>query len=220
MEGYVHELRSGRKAYAPVIARADDEFLTFGDLVELMYVRGFRQVGVGLNELRDTAAKFRHEWDEPYPLATKKFATDGRRLLLEMGGQWQRALTGQHQAFFEEIGRQLVHTGDFTKEWRPLGKERTVVLDPTRSFGKPIDDFSGTHTIVLSKAFSAEDDAEKVAWWFGTTINAVKDAAEFETPLQSDTNSNSLPKHSLRSSASSRRPRRAISGEMGDRLPF
>lgn len=171
------------KAYASIIARADDEFLTFGDLVELVYVREFRQVGIGLSELRDTAVKFRREWELPYPLATQGIAIDGRRLLLEMGGQWQHALTGQHQSFFDEIGKQLVHSGDFTKEWRPLDTDSTEVLDPTRSFGKPIDDVSGTRTTVLAKAFAAEHDVEKVAWWYGTSSAAVRDAMKFETQL-------------------------------------
>lgn len=180
VEGYVQDLRTGPKAYGPVIVREDEAFLTFGDLVELMYVRGFRDAGVGLDEIRATASRFRLEWSTPYPLATKRFATDGRSLLLELGGQWQHALTGQCQAFFEDLGKQLVHVGDLTSEWRPLGKERAVVLDPERAFGKPIDDASGAHTYVLAQALESEHDADAVAWWYGTTSGAVRDAAEFE----------------------------------------
>ena len=183
VEGYVQELRDGIKNYAPVIARGEDEFLTFGDLVELLYVRGFRNEGVELAEIRHTAAKFRNNWDTPYPFATKRFATSGRKLLIELGGQWQHAMTGQHEAFFEELGRQLVHVGDLTAEWRPLGLDRSVVLNPDRSFGKPIDDISGTHTFVLAQAMIAENDVEKVAWWYGTSTDAVDDAREFEASL-------------------------------------
>jgi hypothetical protein len=180
VEGYVLELRSGAKRYAPIIDRDDFSLLTFGDLVELMYVRGFRDAGVELDELRGTAAKFREEWETPYPLATKRFATDGKKLLIERGGEWRDALTGQSQAFFEAIGKQLVHAGEFASEWRPLGMNRAVVLHPDRSFGKPIEDTSGAHTFVLAEALDAEQDASAVAWWYGTTIAAVEDAAEFE----------------------------------------
>ena len=64
-----------------------------------------------------------------------------------------------------------------------MAKNRTVVLDPTRSFGKPIDDVLGTHTKVLAKALAAEEDVEKVAWWYGTSSAAVRDAMKFETQL-------------------------------------
>ena len=178
------ELRTGEKRYEPVIERDSEASLTFGDLVELMYVRGFRDAGVPLFELRTTAAKFRREWKVAYPLATRKFATDGKGLLIELGGSWQHALTGQKQAFFEEVGRQLVHTGDLTSEWRPLGKNRSVVLNPDRAFGKPIDDVSGAHTYVLARSLMAEEDANLVAWWFGTSTDSVLDAAEFEKLFQ------------------------------------
>jgi len=146
-----------------------------------MYVRGFRDAGVPLNHLRDASRKYRSEWKTPYPLATKRFAINGRRLLCQLGNIWQEALSGQHCAFFDELGKQLVHIGDLTSEWRPLGNDRTVVLAPARAFGKPIDDISGTHTFVLSQAIQAEQDPKAVAWWFGTTESAVLDAVEFES---------------------------------------
>lgn len=184
VEGYVQELTSRFRSYAPLLEPDDERsFLTFGDLVELMYVRGFRDKGVSLEELRACTARFRSDWGLPYPLATKRFATDGRRLLVEQGGVWQHALTGQQQAFFEEIGKQLVHVGDLASEWRPLGMERSVVLNPSRAFGKPIEDASGAHTYVLYQALAAEPDLAKVAWWYGTTADAVEDAAEFERSL-------------------------------------
>jgi uncharacterized protein (DUF433 family) len=180
VEGYVREVRFGLKSYAPVVPRGDEPYLSFGDLVELLYVRGFRDAGVQLDELRETAAKFRDEWSVPYPFATKRFATDGKHLLIKLGGDWQHALTGQRQAFFDELGRQLVHMGDLAAEWRPLGADRAVVLHPDRAFGKPIEDTSGAHTYVLAQALQAEGDVAAVAWWYGTTSNGVEDAAEFE----------------------------------------
>lgn len=180
VEGYVRELRSGVKAYAPMIERDEAATLSFGDLIELMYVRQFRLAGVPLPKLREAGHRFREEWDTPYPLATKRFATDGKQLLVKGDPFWRNAITGQQSAFFEDIGRQLIHTGDLTSEWRPLGQEKAVLLNPDRSFGKPIDDASGAHTHVLSMALAAERDAEAVAWWYGTTAQAVRDAAEFE----------------------------------------
>ena len=100
VDGYVCELRGGRKAYGPVIGRQENlDVLSFGDLVELMYVRGFRNAGVQLAELRDAGMRVRREWDTPFPLATKKFATDGKHLLVASGPSWREALSGQFKAF-------------------------------------------------------------------------------------------------------------------------
>ncbi len=183
VEGYVRELRSGVKSYAPMIDRDEETTLSFGDLIELMYVRGFRLAGVPLPELRDAGIRFRQEWETQFPLATKRFATDGKHLLVNGGAYWHNALTGQQAAFFEDIGRQLAHVGDLASEWRPLGQGRSVLLNPDRAFGKPIDDESGAHTHVLSLALTAEKDADAVAWWYGTSKQAVEDAAEFEASM-------------------------------------
>lgn len=183
VQGYVQELRGGAMHYAPVIERDDEGSLTFGDLVELMYVRGFRTGGVPLSEIRDVSAKYRQVWDTAYPLATKRFATDGRNLLIREGADWAHALNGQRKAFFDDIGSQLVHVGDLTSEWRPLGKDKAVVLHPNRSFGKPIEDTSGAHTFLLFQAVEGGATAEEVAWWYGTKAKGVREAVQYERGL-------------------------------------
>jgi hypothetical protein len=183
VEGYVQELRGGTKRYDPVIEREDEALLTFGDLVELLYVRDFRSGGVPLTQIRDVSAKFRRMWHTPYPLATKRFSTDGRSLLIQEGDEWKHALTGQMLAFFEELGRQVVHVGDLASEWRPLGRERAVVLHPDRSFGKPIEDRSGAHTFLLFRAIEGGAPLGEVAWWYDTTPDAVADSVAYERSL-------------------------------------
>jgi uncharacterized protein (DUF433 family) len=184
VEGYVCQLRDEKRRYAPLIEKGEEASLTFGDLVELLYVRGFRDSGVPLDEIRRTAAKYRDSWSVAYPLASKRFATEGKGLLLQESGAWQNALTGQTMIHFEDLGRRLVHVGDLVSEWRPLGESRAVVLNPSRAFGKPIDDVSGAHTFVLAQAVQAGEKPDKVAWWYGTTGSAVLDALEFESQFQ------------------------------------
>ena len=183
VNGYVDELRGGERTYAPVIATDENPVLSFGDLIELRYVRKFRDAKVELEAIRLAAAKFREEWDTPYPFATRRFANDGRSLLVDLGGEWQDALSGQHMAFFEELNAENIYTEDLTSEWRPLGTAHKVLLSPERAFGKPIEEISGAHTHVLSLAMATEQDLGKVAWWFGTTSEAVADAARFEADL-------------------------------------
>lgn len=179
VRGYVRQLRSGPKAYAPVLPRAQAAFLTFADLVELMYVRQFRIGGVPLGQIRDVSVRFRMEWNQPYPLATKRFATDGRKLLLNETGAWRGALDGQAVAF-DDLVSQLVHVGDLASEWRPLGRERAVLLNPERAFGRPVEDRSGAQTYLISTALLAGDSAEQVAWWYGTSLEAIQDCGRFE----------------------------------------
>ncbi|MBI4564591.1 MAG: hypothetical protein HY716_07870 [Planctomycetes bacterium] len=67
--------------------------------------------------------------------------------------------------------------------WWPLGKNREVVLDPSRSFGKPIVDSAAVPTAVLTHAVRAEGSLERVADWYEAPLEAVKGAVEFERKL-------------------------------------
>ncbi|MBL8048523.1 MAG: MerR family transcriptional regulator [Chthonomonas sp.] len=182
VRGYVQELRTGPKQYSPVLAPKAEPTLSFGDLVELMYVREFRRIGIKLDLIRQVANRYRSEWDVDYPFATQRFAVGGRELLTKENEEWRGALSGQ-AVLFATLGKQLVHLGDFTSEWRPLGASHAVLVTPTRAFGKPIDDTSGTHTFVLASAVLAGETPAQVSWFYGTTANAVKDAVEFERGL-------------------------------------
>lgn len=183
VEGYVGQVRDGERHYEPVVHPEEETFLTFGDLIELRFVKGFRDAGVSLGEIRKSADRFRAEWDTNYPLATRRFATDGRQLLIKQGGAWQQALSGQLLLAFNELTKQLVFDDDLTKEWRPLGVSSSIVLNPELCFGKPIDEKSGTQTHVLASALLTSGDAESVAWWYDTSVKAVQDAARFEESL-------------------------------------
>ena|GEM_PF-1079706 len=179
VEGYVGRLRT----YPSVLGKENESTLAYGDLIELLYVRGFRKLGVSLEELRIATHRFKTEWHTSYPLATERFAANGRSLLWEFGGVWRQVLDGQQSAFFDELATRVIHDGNLAVEYRPLGASRSVVLSPHRAFGKPIDSGSGTHTYLLANALQAEKEASRVAWWYGTTTEAVLDASEFESQL-------------------------------------
>jgi len=183
VQGYTENLKSEVKAYAPVIAGGRDSLLTFGDLIELMYVKGFRERRVELETIRQVSAKYSKQWETEYPFATKRFAIGAREILLQESDEWSECLSGQGFVFADRIAEQLVHTGDLASEWHPLGRDRAVVVDPRRSFGKPIDTNSGTSTYVLYKATEGGDSAESVAWWYGTNVESVLDSREFEISL-------------------------------------
>jgi uncharacterized protein (DUF433 family) len=68
--------------------------------------------------------------------------------------------------------------------WFPLGKGRTsIVIDPARSFGRPVIRDSGVPTEALFSAVKTEGAIEKVARLYEVPLLAVQDAIEFEQKL-------------------------------------
>ena len=64
-----------------------------------------------------------------------------------------------------------------------MGRERGVVLDPRRSYGKPIDVDSGVPTDVLFQMVDAGESPESVAQWYRVEVRAVEAAVDFERRL-------------------------------------
>src|SRR5262249_28332752 len=80
--------------------------------------------------------------------------------------------------------RDLEFDADVVARWFPLGISRkSVVLDPARSFGRPILSGYGVPTEVLADAVEVEESAERVARSYEVPVSAVRDAIAFERQL-------------------------------------
>lgn len=182
----------------PVIARYFQDgqhVLTFLELVELLFVRLFRDEGVKMPVIRQAAEEAARRFDTPYPFAVKRFDTDGHRIFatLQEEPREARVVTemGKGQLVFENVVRPFFRKleyrdgGDALRYW-PMDRNGRVVLDPQRSFGRPIDAETGVPTGSLYDAVRAGEgqSPEAVAAWFGIPVEAVQAAVAFEESLQ------------------------------------
>ena len=115
----------------------------FYDLMEIRYVAAFLEAGVNWRTMRlaHVAAKAGLQTDHPF--CTHKFKTDGRHILLEEARHAQDVQLidiATNQREFERIVapffKDLEFDGGSTRWW-PLGRDRSVVLDPVRNLGQP-----------------------------------------------------------------------------------
>lgn len=185
------ESRSQRPVWSGQLPTLDDEVaLGFLDLMEVRFVKAFIDRGVSLQSVRRAAARAKAFFETDHALCTNYFVTDGRTILAEVGeaaGEQKLLDLVKNQYAFKRILKPYLHglefDDDFVARWWPLGEQRSVVLDPDRSFGAPIASRSGVPTAVLAKAYQREDDLDRVARWYEVTKKEVKDAVQFETKL-------------------------------------
>lgn len=179
--------RRGDPAVRGIARHDDDRFVTFLDLVEMHFVKAFRDARIPLKIICEAAKRLQEQWQAPYPFASGKVdATHLRTLIAEAStGLWRTADAGQATFDFIEKFRLRIQFDRRTlaaRMWFPLGPKRTVVLDPSRAFGAPIDKSSGVTTLALANAFNLEgQDEDRVADWYRVTQQAIRDAVEFET---------------------------------------
>lgn len=187
-------------AMSPVSGEID---LTFAEMLTLRLVKGFRGAGLSLRTIKRVAAAAAREYQTSTPFVTKQFRTDGRKVFVEIGHitpandepavprrerQLIEVLSRQHQ--FAEIVepslyRRVEWEDDMVARWWPLGRNRSVVLDPRVMFGAPRVAQTRLPTEVLANSVEAEGGGEAairaVAEWHGISAKQVRDAVDFET---------------------------------------
>lgn len=184
--------------YAPVIRMepTGEDVITWGEFVELGYLREYRRKGVPLQRLRPVIDELRREFDTPYPLATAKPYVLGKELVLELqerndipsaiaivirSGQ-QILLAQDAHRFYKKVEFDPPDRGD-VRRLRPAGPASPVVIDPLVSFGRPSVD--GVATERLWELFDAGEPIEQIAEGYEMAGELVRAAVAYEEQLRS-----------------------------------
>lgn len=162
----------------------------FRDLIELRFVVAFTAAGLGLKSIRNCLQYARELAANDRPFSTRRFRTDGKTIFLESMDRFGDAEVldlkrRQHviKDVIERTFRDLDVDDDAVVRWRPLDGKATIVIDPARSFGKPIAAGFGVPTSVLADAVAAEGSTEHAARLYEVPLPVVRDALRFEERL-------------------------------------
>lgn len=186
------ELRTSR--------HADLVFVSFADLMEARVIAAFYKHGVQIQTVRKAIEQAKNEFGIERPFATRKFQTDGKKIFLDIINEIQRSnpLDSRDKIYLDIISSQLQFSSiikpalkdvefenNLASRWWPLGKNKTVVVDPSRSLGKPINNATGVPVEALVGALDStnknptESDFANVALLFEVSKRDVKEAFVF-----------------------------------------
>jgi uncharacterized protein (DUF433 family) len=169
----------------------------FRDLIELRFVLAFIRHGVGLNVICRCLDSARKIIGEERPFSTHRFRTDGKSIFLESLRELQESGESRgssaivdlktNQMVFKQVVEPTFRDLDLADgsvvQWRPFNGKSSIVIDPARSFGKPLVADYGVPTVSLATAAKAENSARRVASLFEVPIAVVNDAIAFERSL-------------------------------------
>jgi uncharacterized protein (DUF433 family) len=198
--GYTRVRGGAPRHYEPLIHTQLPELdgqqaLTFIELVEMMFIKGFREAGVTWKTIHEAAGVAARLFETEHPFAMRQFFADPGgvyALLREVdGGESLVSLVGSGQHVFTDLVRPYLGQLEFAPSdvptrWWPLGKEGRVVVDPAVSFGQPIVAEAGIPTRTLAEALVAEMEydpktaLERVAWVYKIPERHVHAATRFE----------------------------------------
>ena len=173
----------------------EDRILSFQELMEFAVIRFYRSEGVSMTVVRAARAKAQELFRTEFPFATRRLQTNGvgifadlsdiegvphERLHLELS---RSQVT--HDEFVEPFFRKLDFDddGQASAYW-PLGRDKSVLLYATRSFGQPIIQRNGTPTFVLFQMREGGESVARIASWYGLSHDEVEAALEYEGQLR------------------------------------
>lgn len=197
VRGYRSSTRDACYKGKPVFKSDYDEDgsrnLSFLDLIEIRFVDAFRRYGVSWKTIRAAMEKACELLSETHPFSSKKFLTDGCSILYQVEREnhdtsLMNLVNDQYE--LKKLLDLYLHEGleftpdDIASRWWPLGMAHDIVIDPLRSFGKPIVASTGIPTGVIYDSFRAEScSTETVAHWLGIDAEQVEEAVDYEKSL-------------------------------------
>jgi uncharacterized protein (DUF433 family) len=185
-------------AYPPVIREEPTgaDIVTWGEFVELGYLREYRRKGVPLQRLRPVIDELRREFATPYPLATARPYIFGKELVLELqekndippaiaivirSGQ-EILLADDANRFFRKVEFDPPERGD-VRRLHPAGPASPVVIDPLVRFGRP--SVAGVATEPLWELFDAGESVDEIADGYEMAAELIRAAIAYEEQLRS-----------------------------------
>lgn len=185
-------VRAHRLAGDDLPVQRDRRAISFLELIELLVVARLRDQGVSLQTIRKVHAKMQGTWEMDHPFAHQRLRTDGRTVFLDAlddlsDPRLEEVLTDQRT--MPEILLPCLARVEYSQPTRMAERWHIapgVVIDPERSFGRPIVATDGISTHVLARAYRANaEDAALVADLYDVSIDAVHHAVTFENSLRS-----------------------------------
>lgn len=181
--------------WTPEYSDEDDLALSFHDLLEVRFVHTFRSHNISLQAIRAAAAYAREVFNTRYPFTCRRFQTDGRSIFaaivrdVEEEGEEDEKLLDlvRRQFVFRQVVAPSLYkgieydAGGEAEKWYPVeDKSRAIVLDPRKSFGKPILERFNVPTEIVYHSLQVEKDARKVSRIFEIPISEVRAAERYE----------------------------------------
>ena len=186
------ETRHSKPLWLPDYVNEDETLeLSFRDLIELRFVKTFKDYGLTLPTIRECFMRAVEAVHDDRPFSTRKFRTDGKTIFLEITHDVREGelldLRRRQQAFHNIVEpslRDMEFEADIVARWFPLGaSRRTIVIDPARAFGRPIVVEGGVPIEVLADAVEVEGSLQRVAKLYDAPLAAVRDAVLFHQRL-------------------------------------
>lgn len=176
------------KAYALKYSWKTDgsRAVSFRTLIEFYVMMQLAEAGVKPKRVLQAHQELAEWYDNAFPFALKEvlqgIKTDSRRVCFQLDGN-TLSLDGSRQLnmdFIQLFFKRLdFDENDLAIRFWPLGRDKSIVIDPERKLGHPVVADSNIYPESLHNHFKAGDPIPYIAHIYGLSETQVKHAMEY-----------------------------------------
>lgn len=160
--------------------------VSFHTLVEFYVMMQLADAGVKTRKVLEAHKELSQYYDTSFPFALKEVLdginTDGKQIFLSLDDS-TITLDGTKQfnlGFIKVFFRKLeFDSNNLASRLWPLGKEKSVLIDPERKFGHPVLEMKNIFPETIYGHYKAGDPIEYISYVYKVTEKEVRDAIEF-----------------------------------------
>ena len=161
--------------------------VSFHTLVEFYLMLLLGEAGVAPRRVMEAHRQLSQLFDSPFPFARrdvlKNIHTDNKNIYFELPGGEIVSLDGTRQLnlnFIRIFCQKLDFAeNDLANKFYPMGRDKAIVVDPSRKFGHPLVSDHNVYPEVLYGHFKAGDPVDYIAYVYELRAKEVEDALEF-----------------------------------------
>lgn len=159
--------------------------VNFYTLIELFTCFQLQELGVSPRQVLQSREAMAKDLNVPYPFATSKLLSDGRKIWYEFKDAIVNA-DGSKQTGFVQFINSLAEKVDFNtdslaeKFW-PAGKGNAIVVDPHHQFGQPTIEGTNIGAEVIYSMYESGEQLNTIGVLYDLTEKEVKDVIAFYT---------------------------------------
>jgi uncharacterized protein (DUF433 family) len=161
----------------------DTVAINFLSLIEMYVFYKFKEKKIKTSSIIKAHTKMAKYLHTPYPFASEEFYIYGEKIFFGQFDSLKEALDIEQSLISEYIAPfvEKIKFDDkrLATKFYPLGRNRSVVINPENQFGQPTIDGTNILTATLYEYYLGKDSIETIAKLFDLSLENVKDAIEF-----------------------------------------
>ncbi len=179
-DGIGKELFNDRYSWS---VESNRKAVNFYVLIELYIFFQLLELGVNTKRVVKARREIAKQLNDSYPFANQKLLTDGKKIWYYLDKNLITADPSAQVNFtqiIESFASKIEFSDDFlAMRYFPIGKDRSVVVDPHHQFGQPVINGSNIVTDTIYSMYTSGEKIKTLSVLYDITEKEIKDVIEF-----------------------------------------